>query len=217
MIFTGILAVVLAYLLGNCNGAVIVSALVAHDDVRRHGSGNAGLTNFVRNYGGVASLLVTLIDMGKAVLACLLGGFLMKRYGLWQDGMMLGAIGVSFGHDFPALLRMKGGKGVLCGFTVAMVLDWRVGLMGLAAFVLLYLPTQYVSLGSIGAALGCLAGFVIFHRAQPLQLWGGVLLCLMVIFMHRANIRRLIKGTETKTSLGKKKNTSHGGTGEGGD
>lgn len=206
MIGTGILAVIVAYFLGNCNGAVIISKLVAHDDVRRHGSGNAGLTNFVRNYGWASAAFVTLIDVAKAAGACLTGAWLMQRYGLWQDGMMLGAIGVSLGHDFPAFLRLRGGKGVLCGLTVALLLDWRVALIGIAVFAVLVLLSRYISLGSIGAALGCMAGFCIFWREEPLQLWGGIFLCCLVIFMHRGNIQRLVQGSETKFAVkGQKK------------
>ena len=75
-------AVLLGYLLGNFNGAVITSRLVAHEDVRQHGSGNGGLTNFVRVYGAGKALLVVLIDGGKAVIACLTGGLLLQPYGL---------------------------------------------------------------------------------------------------------------------------------------
>ena len=77
-----VLAVLMGYLLGNLNGAVCISKLVAHEDVREHGSGNAGLTNFIRNYGAGKGLLVIVIDGGKAMLACLIGGLLLEKYGL---------------------------------------------------------------------------------------------------------------------------------------
>ena len=85
-----LITLLVSYLLGNLNGAVCMSNLVAHEDVRSHGSGNAGLTNFARNYGGLSSLAVVLIDGGKAVLACLLGGLLLKPYGMTLEGMALG-------------------------------------------------------------------------------------------------------------------------------
>ena len=97
-----------AYFLGNLNGAVNISHLMVHEDVRAHGSGNAGLTNFARNYGGWGTALVLVVDGGKAVLACLLGGLLLAPYGLELEGRMLGAVAVSLGHDFPALLGFKG-------------------------------------------------------------------------------------------------------------
>ena len=94
-----ILVCVLAgYLLGNLNGSVCISALM-HDDVRSHGSGNAGLTNFIRNYGAGRSLLVILIDAGKAVVACLVGGMILGPHGYWQEGLMLGGVAVMLGHE----------------------------------------------------------------------------------------------------------------------
>ena len=89
-----LIAVLTAYLLGNLNGAVCVSALYAHDDVRNHGSGNAGLTNFVRNYGAANSLLVIAIDAGKAVIACLMAGLLLEPYGYALEGKVVGGVAV---------------------------------------------------------------------------------------------------------------------------
>ena len=123
-----LIAALTAYLLGNLNGAVCMSAIVAGDDVRSHGSGNAGLTNFIRNYGRKSALFVVLIDGGKAVAACLCAGLLLEPYGLYREGMMLGATAVILGHDFPALLGFRGGKGILCGCAIALTLDWRVGI-----------------------------------------------------------------------------------------
>ena len=107
MAYAIVIAVLASYLLGNLNGAVCMSTLLSHEDVREHGSGNAGLTNFARNYGGWNSLLVVLIDGGKAVIATVLSGLLLKPYGLEAEGMMLGAVAVSLGHDFPALLGFR--------------------------------------------------------------------------------------------------------------
>ena len=120
-----LIAAVTAYLLGNLNGAVCVSALVAHDDVREHGSGNAGLTNFVRNYGASRAVYVVLIDAGKAVVGCLLTGLLLKSYGCYLEGTALGGLAVMLGHTFPVLLGFRGGKGILSGFFVALMVDWR--------------------------------------------------------------------------------------------
>ena len=115
------IAALVSYLLGNLNGAVCMSAIVAGDDVRSHGSGNAGLTNFIRNYGRRSALFVVLIDAGKAVAACLCAGLLLEPYGLYREGMMLGAAAVILGHDFPALLGFRGGKGILCGLAAAFI------------------------------------------------------------------------------------------------
>lgn len=203
-----VVTVLVSYLLGNLNGAVCISTLMAHDDVRGHGSGNAGLTNFARSYGGWNTVLVAVIDAGKTVLACLLGGLLLKPYGYEAEGMALSAVCVSLGHDFPALLGFKGGKGIMCGISAAFVLDWRVALIVLASFLVAYLVSGYVSLGSIAGAVAYIIGFAAFRHQEPLVMMGGILLGILAIYMHRANIGRLIKGTESKMPLfgkGKKK------------
>ena len=190
-----------SYLLGNLNGAVIVSRVMAHEDVRSHGSGNAGLTNFIRNYGVRTAALVVLIDVGKAVAACLLGQALLSPLGYAKEGQMLGAACVLLGHIFPALLGFKGGKGILSGFTIALMVDWRIGLLIFLTFAVAYGLTQYVSLGSVLAAAMFGVGFILFYRQQPVVMWTALLLAALVIFMHRGNIQRLLRGEERKTNL----------------
>ena len=196
-----VIAALGSYLLGNLNGAVIVSRVMAHEDVRSHGSGNAGLTNFIRNYGAKTALLVVLIDVGKAVAACLLGQTLLSPLGYAKEGQMLGAACVLLGHIFPALLGFKGGKGILSGFTAAIMIDWRIALLIFLAFAVAYGLTQYVSLGSVLAAAMFGVGFILFYRQQPVMMWTALLLAALVIYMHRGNIQRLLRGEERKTNL----------------
>jgi len=196
-----VLGAVSSYLLGNLNGAVIASSLVAHEDVRSHGSGNAGLTNFIRNYGVRNALLVILVDMGKAILACFASSMLLAAYGYYKEGQVLGGLFVMLGHVFPALLGFKGGKGILSGFAIAIMIDWRIALIILIVFSAVYLLTRYVSLASVLAAATFGAGFVIFHHDNMLVALGGVLMAALAIFMHRSNILRLIRGEERKTNL----------------
>ena len=129
-----VVAALVSYLLGNLNGAVCVSALM-HDDVRSHGSGNAGLTNFIRNYGRARALYVVAIDAGKAFLACLAAGLILDPYGLGLEGRVLGGVCVMLGHDFPALLGFRGGKGILSGWFIAWAIDWRIGLLIAVVFL----------------------------------------------------------------------------------
>ena len=202
MIFSIILAAVIAYLLGNLNGAVVISKLVAHEDVRTKGSGNAGLTNFTRNYGSHTSIFVILIDMGKAVAACLVGGLLLNRYGYYTEGVALGGMFVILGHDFPALLGFKGGKGILSGVTVALMMDWRIGLFVFGIFLAAYLLTKYVSLGSVLSAgsFGFIYAWV--HWGEGVfPILVGFFLSALIVWMHRGNIVRLVKGEERKTNL----------------
>lgn len=193
-------AILVGYLLGNLNGAVCISAMMK-DDVREHGSGNAGLTNFIRNYGVGRSLFVILIDAGKAALACLTGGLLLAHYGYYLEGAVISGVAVMLGHDFPALLGFKGGKGILSGLFIAVMVDWRIALLILAVFAGVYLITQYVSLGSVLAAATFGIGFALFHYDNLVLLLCGIFMSILTVFMHRGNIVRLLKGQEQKTDL----------------
>ena len=195
-----LVAALTAYMLGNLNGAVCMSQLL-HDDVRSHGSGNAGLTNFIRNYGAASSVFVIAIDMGKAVLACLVGGLLMQSYDLYDQGVALGALFLILGHDFPALLGFRGGKGILSGVTVALMMDWRLGLLVFGIFLVAYLLTGYVSLGSVLSAGSFGFFYAFFHWGNWFPIFVGFFLGIIIVWMHRANIVRLIKGEERKTNL----------------
>jgi glycerol-3-phosphate acyltransferase PlsY len=203
-LFPILVAALIAYLLGNLNGSVCISALVAHDDVRKRGSGNAGLTNFFRSYGGWSTLLVILVDMLKTALACYGAGLMLLPYGMYREGLMIGALGVSLGHDFPALLGFRGGKGILSGLFIALVVDYRVALLILAVFAVAYFATQYVSLGSVLASAAFGVGFAFLYHSEPLVMACGIFMSLLAIFMHRQNLLRLIKGEERKTNLFKK-------------
>lgn len=198
---------VLGYLLGGINGAILLSKLVEKDDVRRHGSGNAGFTNFFRNYGKRTSLLVILIDAAKAAASCLLGGWLLGKYGLRTEGMLLGGLAATLGHDFPAFLGFRGGKGIVCGFATALVTDWRVGLILLAVFALVYFLTHYVSLASVLCSLGFFVSFWLFYPGRPFVLILSGCLSALAIFLHRENIGRLVRGQERKTYFFKRGET----------
>lgn len=204
MVYAIIISVIVGYLLGNLNGAVLFSRLVAHDDVRNYGSGNAGFTNFFRNFGGGNSLLVMLVDGVKALAACLLARYLLGRYGLPLEGAVLGAVAVALGHDFPALLGFRGGKGIVCGFASAIVMDWRISLILLAIFAAVYFSTKYVSASSVLAAAGLAVCFPLMHWDRPWASAGCLFVSFLAIWMHRENISRLIHGTERKTDFFKK-------------
>ena len=196
-----IVTVLVGYLLGNLNGAVCMSNLVAHEDVRSHGSGNAGLTNFIRNYGAAKSISVIALDGGKAALACLAGGLMLAPYGMYTEGTAIGGLAVMLGHDFPALLGFRGGKGILSGWFIAWMIDWRVGLLIAIVFFGIYFLTHLVSLGSVMAAATFAVGFAIFHWDNPYVVAGCVFMGVLTIFQHRANIVRLIKKQEKKVDL----------------
>ena len=198
-----LITVIVGYLLGNLNGAVCVSKLQG-DDVRSHGSGNAGLTNFIRSYGASKSLLVIIIDAGKGVLSCVIGGLLLKDHASFREGAVIGGAAVMLGHMLPAFLHFRGGKGILTGLFVAIVVDWRIALLILTVFAAAYLTTGYVSLGSVLAAITFGIGFVVLHSDNLTVMLCGIFMSAMATFMHRQNIVRLFRGEERKTNLFKK-------------
>ena len=193
---------VASYLLGCFNGAVIVSKYILRDDVRNHGSGNAGLTNFYRTFGGPLTAVVILTDVLKAVIAVLLGswllGFIDPLFGKYWAGLFC-----LLGHMFPCMFHFKGGKGILSGGTIAIMIDWRIALVVWGGFLILTALTRYVSLGSLWAGASfpfiswyCYPDSVIVILAFAC---GG-----LVVWQHRANIKRLLSGTENKFSFHRK-------------
>lgn len=192
---------VISYLLGGLNGAIMISKLFFKEDVRGHGSGNAGLTNFMRAYGSSQALLVVLIDFLKCVVACLIGGLLLglKDYAL--EGRALAGFFTILGHMFPAFYKFKGGKGIMTGAAMALMLDWRIFVAVVAVFLVLTAASRIVSLGSIGAAIGLpVSSWLIIH-ARGAVLVLTIITGALVVFMHRGNIQRLVHGEERKLTM----------------
>lgn len=201
MVKAMLITLIAGYLLGNINGSVLVSRLVAKDDVRRHGSGNAGFTNFFRSYGRKNALTVMALDAVKTAAACLIGGMLFSSMGLALAGTAWGALAVSLGHDFPIFLGFKGGKGIVCGFMSALMIDWRLGLIVLAVFAVCYLPKRLVSLASVTAAAAFGVFAVLMHHGEVLVWLPCVAMAVLAIWMHRTNIKRLLAREEKPTDF----------------
>lgn len=204
---------VISYFLGCFNGAVVVSRYILRNDIRSHGSGNAGLTNFYRVFGGPLTLAVILSDVVKAVLAVLFAVFIaehispelapLARY--WAGTFCL------LGHMYPCTFQFRGGKGILSGGTIAIMMgmdggnpySWCIPAVVWGGFLILAVSTKYVSLGS------CWAGFSFpfvswFVYRDTLILWLSVLVGGLILWKHRGNIVRLIKGTESKFTVHKR-------------
>ena len=177
----------------------MVSHFIIKDDVRQHGSGNAGLTNFYRTYGAKYALGVILFDMGKTVIACLIGGAAFDYLaGDWMLGVLLGGLGCELGHMFPVFFGFKGGKGVSSTCGVMLMTFWWQALICYVITIALIAITKFVSLGS-------LALVVLFGILVTATNWGNWLVIAWVwviaglcIYRHHANIGRLIHGTERK-------------------
>lgn len=196
-----LITLIVGYLLGNINGSVLISRLAAKDDVRRHGSGNAGFTNFFRNYGRRTALIVMIVDAAKTVAACWLGRALFAPLSLGTAGAAWAALAVSLGHDFPAFLGFKGGKGIVCGFVSALMIDWRVGLAVLVVFAVCYLPKRLVSLASVTASAVFGICFAVLYYAQSLVWPPCAAMAVLAVWMHRSNIKRLLAKEEKPTDF----------------
>ncbi len=198
LVVSGIM-LLLGYFFGCLNGSVMVSHFIIKDDVRQHGSGNAGLTNFYRTYGAKYAIGVILIDMGKALATCLIGGFLfLNLFDRWELGVLVAGLGCELGHMFPVFYGFKGGKGILSGGTLILLLDWRVALVAWVLFAALWLLTRYVSLGSVAAAASVPVTVTIFFWPYVLDIVLATAIAGLVIWCHRENIQRLARGEERK-------------------
>lgn len=196
-------AIVIPYLLGSINSAVIISRLLYRDDIRKHGSGNAGMTNMLRTYGKGAAGLTLLGDLTKTALAIVIGSFLMGNYLIGWTACLFCMVG----HIFPIFHRFHGGKGVLCAAVGVLILSPATFLCVFGIFVLLVAVTRYVSLGSVVG--GLMLPLIINARLLP---GGGVLdgvvaviMALLILWCHRGNLKRIQNRTESKLTFKKKK------------
>lgn len=208
-ILLAIPSAIIAYLCGCLNGAVIVSKYILRDDIRNHGSGNAGLTNFHRTFGGKLTALVLALDVVKMILAVWLGRWLLGNLplGALSGPVMAGywsGLWCLLGHMFPITFGFKGGKGVLSGVTLMFCLDWRMGLIAMGIFLVVVVLTRYISLGSCLAAVSFPVSTWLFVSREPAILIMSVFLAGLVIFMHRGNLVRVARGEERKFSLHRK-------------
>ena len=191
---------VIAYILGGVNGAILISRFVYHRDVRRYGSGNAGLTNFYRTFGLGGAAGVVVIDVVKSFAAILLGGLIMRGAGAEEVGRLFAGFCLILGHIFPSYYHFHGGKGALCGLILSFLVDWRVGVCVLVTFLIVVVFTRYVSLGSMLGALACPVSMLIFGHSLFCCVL-GLLSAMLIIVQHAGNILRLIHGTERKLGV----------------
>ncbi len=197
---------VIAYFLGGLNFAIIISKYKFHDDIRRYGSGNAGMTNMLRTYGKTAAAFTLVGDMLKAVVSVLLGMLLGGEAGAYIAGFFC-----VIGHAFPCFYNFKGGKGIVVTAAMLLCLEPVVFLVLFLIFFILVATTKYLSLGSI---IGMLFYPLLLNRLYSFLNYGepegmipaiiSILNTLLVIWLHRENLKRLWTGTENKFSLKKK-------------
>ena len=218
-----VLAAVVAYLMGSINWAIIITKIVSNKDIRDSGSGNAGATNVLRTQGPAFAVMTLVLDSAKGIVAVLIGGWLLSAVqlnpgaveslnpdNLMKIGQYFASLFCVLGHLYPVFHGFRGGKGVASTMGILGILDWRIGLICLAIFLITIACSRMVSLGSVLAMAYVPAlTFVLRHWVDkdiPLEMaifctiMAG-LVALLVIIKHGTNMRRIINGTENRLNI----------------
>lgn len=212
-----VISIIASYLLGSINSAIIFSKLLYKDDIRNHGSGNAGMTNMLRTYGLGAAGLTLAGDVLKTALSILICGLLLgfhygKGVSLGDGFCYMAGLFAVVGHIFPIYYKFKGGKGVLATAATILILAPLPFAILILVFLLIVAMSKFVSLGSVSA--GVLLPVVM--RAYIAVVYGTkgmpgilsiclILLAILIVWCHRENLKRISEGTERKISIGGKK------------
>ncbi len=189
---SGYVAILAGYLLGSVPFGYLVSKYWKGINILEHGSGNIGFTNVLRTLGWQPAAVVLAGDISKGALAAWLG--------LYTGGEIFGilcGLAALIGHSFSVFLKFRGGKLVASGFGVLLMLVPEVALTALAAWLVAVILTRYVSLASITASVAMFLAMFLFDESGAMKVFGSIA-AVFVILRHRANIRRLLRGEESK-------------------
>ena len=207
-----IIIAIIAYLIGSINFSILISKKKAGYDIRQKGSGNAGTTNMLRNLGKKYAAITLICDVLKGVVAIGIAIIVGNILGDTNKALLVQIAGVAvvIGHTFPIFFGFKGGKGVATSLGILLMTNWQLGLICLVFALVLMAVTRMVSLGSIGAAVLFPVLVLFIHTNFTISEGSSyfvysVILAAIVIFNHRANIKRIANGTENKLSF---KNTN---------
>lgn len=231
VVIRSLITAVVAYLIGSLNPAILITKAFTGKDIRTMGSGNAGFTNVLRSVGTLPAVLTIISDLLKGVIAVMIGWGIFSMMPVYSEvdpfeymkyGRYLAGMFVIIGHVFPLYFGFKGGKGVVTAAALLLVLDWRVFLLSISVFLIVFAITRIISLGSIiGVAMypvfTCL--FTYFFDFLPkvgtpdelrfryvlISTGCAIIISATVIIMHHENIKRLIRGEEKKISAKSKK------------
>ncbi len=208
-----IIIAVIAYLIGSINFSIILSKRMAGFDIREKGSGNAGTTNMLRAVGKKAAVITLICDILKGVVSILIAVLAGKIVKNLDNALLvqLAGIFVIIGHTFPVFFKFKGGKGIATALGVLLMINWQIGLICLIFALVLMALTKMVSVGSIAAAIlfPILVAFIDQNYIVPTSnsnwsyLVFSIIVALLVIFNHRANVQRILNGTENRLSFKK--------------
>ena len=209
MVVLYIVVGLIAYLLGSISFSVIFSKKFAGFDVRDKGSKNAGTTNVLRTVGKKAAAITLICDILKGVVAILVA-LIANKLVEGSNGELLVQIAgvfVILGHTFPIFFGFKGGKGIASALGILLITNYQIGLICLVFALVIMLITRIVSIGSILAAI-LFPILTIFINENYIvgnnYIIFGILIALLVIFNHRANLKRILSGTENRLSFKKK-------------
>ena len=221
--------VVIGYLVGSVSFSIIFTRLFDKKDIRTMGSGNAGFTNVLRSVGKLPSILTFIFDFAKGLLAVYLGMLIFQASGapfiVKQCGIYLAGVACILGHVFPLYFHFKGGKGVLTSAALILIIDWRIFLIVVGVFLIVFLISKIISLASISAAVSLPIGtFLVTYFAdyRPNLSYSfdkgyslayvvvttafSLILAALVVGKHHANIGRILRGEEKKITAKKRKN-----------
>jgi glycerol-3-phosphate acyltransferase PlsY len=190
--YVSFILIVTSYLLGSIPFGLLIVQLMGHGDIRKHGSGNIGATNVLRKVGKFGGLLTLFFDAGKGALAVYLSSYLCLDYLL----EMACGLAVVLGHIFPIWLQFKGGKGVATSIAVILMLNIYMGLITCGIWIMIYLVSRISSLSALAAFV--LNPIITYFFTYDLRLvMVSTIISILVIYRHKDNIKRLIKGTES--------------------
>lgn len=197
-----VVSIVVPYLLGSINFAIIISAKRYKEDIRSYGSKNAGMTNMMRTYGKRAAGLTFIGDALKAIVACAIGYLMLGYLGCFIAGLFC-----MVGHMFPIFYGFKGGKGVVTGAMAILMGDPITFAIILLIFIIIVAFTKYISLGSIMSVilypLILDRVYRIVHQSVCPFIIFALLMTVLVVIKHIENIKRLLNGKENKFSFKK--------------
>ncbi len=202
--FAYIVSAVFAYFVSGLNPAIIMSNAIYKKDIRSCGSGNPGFTNFKRVFGNRYAWFVFVLDILKGAVISVAAGLLFRAYaGSWALGVAYAGLFAMLGHAFPVYYGFKGGKGFLVCLSTVWFIDWRAGAIATAVLVIMLPLTKYMSLSTMSALVAGAVSVAAFGGGLAVSIMYAVCV-LFVIARHKQNIVRLVKGTESKFSFGKK-------------
>lgn len=199
-----IISAVFAYFVSGLNPAIIMSKAIYKKDIRTCGSGNPGFTNFKRVFGNKYAWFVFVLDIIKGAVISVVAGLLFRAYvGSWALGVAYAGLFAMLGHAFPIYYGFKGGKGFLVCLSTVWFIDWRAGAIATAVLVIMLPLTKYMSLSTMSALVAGAVAVAAFGGGLAVSIMYAVCV-LFVIVRHKQNIVRLVQGTESKFSFGKK-------------